>query len=96
MQGTIYLIHFDRPYHHARHYLGWTQYLDARLAHHQAGNGARLMAAVSAAGIGWRVVQTWKGDRNLERRIKNCHGLAQCCPVCGGTCFAKLAEEVRT
>jgi site-specific DNA-cytosine methylase len=32
--GTVYLLHFDRPYKHARHYLGWAESLDARLAVH--------------------------------------------------------------
>jgi predicted GIY-YIG superfamily endonuclease len=32
--GTVYLIHFDRPYHHARHYIGYTDDVDARLAGH--------------------------------------------------------------
>ena len=22
--GIVYLLHFDRPYQHARHYTGWT------------------------------------------------------------------------
>ena len=28
--GLIYLLHFERSYHHARHYLGYTDDLDAR------------------------------------------------------------------
>jgi hypothetical protein len=55
--GIVYLLHFDRPYRHARHYLGqWAQDLDARLADHDAGRGARLTAVVKAAGIGWTLV----------------------------------------
>jgi hypothetical protein len=34
--GTVYLLHFDRPYRHARHYLGWAEDLDNRLAEHAA------------------------------------------------------------
>jgi hypothetical protein len=40
--GTVYLLHFDRPYKHARHYLGWTANLQARLDSHRAGHGARI------------------------------------------------------
>jgi len=29
--GVIYLLHFQRSYRHARHYLGYTDDLDARL-----------------------------------------------------------------
>jgi hypothetical protein len=41
--GTVYLLHFDVPYRHARHYTGWTgRDLPGRLAQHQAGAGALL------------------------------------------------------
>jgi hypothetical protein len=48
LAGTVYLLHFDRPYRHARHYLGWTadETVDARLARHRAGGGARLIAVI--------------------------------------------------
>lgn len=80
--GTVYLIHFHEPLKHARHYVGWAQYLDQRIAHHRAGNGAKIMSAVEAAGIGWEVVRTWPGSRQLERRIKTGHNTPRVCPVC--------------
>lgn len=80
--GTIYLLHFDAPYAHARHYLGWAAHVEARLAHHAAGSGARLTAAAAAAGIGWTVARTWQGDRNAERRLHNRGGGARLCPIC--------------
>jgi predicted GIY-YIG superfamily endonuclease len=79
--GTVYLIHFERPYQHARHYAGWASDLTGRLRHHRQGNGSRLMAAVSAARIPWRVVRTWDADRNFERKLKQ-HSLTRFCPVC--------------
>ena len=37
-EPTVYLIHFDVPYAHARHYTGWTASdLQGRLAEHAAG-----------------------------------------------------------
>jgi hypothetical protein len=83
-QGTIYLIHFDKPYHHAKHYLGWAhnQHFEARLEHHRNGNGSRLMAAVARAGIGWKVVRTWRGSRADERRMKNNGAVGKYCPIC--------------
>jgi predicted GIY-YIG superfamily endonuclease len=39
----VYLVHFSEPYRHAGHYTGWTADLDARLAEHNAGRGARLL-----------------------------------------------------
>lgn len=81
--GSVYLIHFDRPYKHARHYLGWALDIDARLAAHRGGSGARLMSVVKAEGIGWVLARTWHGvDRNFERRLKNRGGASRICPVC--------------
>lgn len=80
--GTIYLLHFDEPFGHARHYLGWAHRLDARLAHHERGTGANLLKHVRAAGISWTLARTWNGDRHLERRLKNRGGAARHCPIC--------------
>jgi predicted GIY-YIG superfamily endonuclease len=81
--GTVYLLHFERPYKHARHYLGWASNLDARLAEHAAGHGARLLAVIRAAGIGWTLARTWPGDRHRERQLKRQGGASRCCPLCG-------------
>lgn len=81
--GWVYLIHFDRPYKHARHYLGFTRDIPLRELRHRAGNGARLMQVVNEAGIGWKVVRVWYGDRYLERRLKK-HSGTRYCPICGG------------
>jgi predicted GIY-YIG superfamily endonuclease len=80
--GTIYLLHFDRPFGHARHYLGWALDLNARLADHGKAHGSALMRAVAAAGIGWRLAATWEGDRYRERQLKNRGGHARKCPIC--------------
>jgi len=81
--GTIYLIHFDRPYRHARHYTGWAADLDARLADHAAGRGARLLAVIADAGIGWTLARTWPGTRIRERQLKRQGGASRRCPHCG-------------
>jgi predicted GIY-YIG superfamily endonuclease len=79
----VYLVHFARPYRHARHYLGYTADLDAREIRHRAGHGARLLEVVTRAGIGWDVVRTWDdGDRRLERRLKRQKNAWRLCPVC--------------
>lgn len=80
--GTIYLLHFDRPFGHAKHYLGWTEGpLENRLNAHATGNGSKLMSHVTAAGIGFTCVRTWQGDRHLERRLKQRHS-PKLCPIC--------------
>jgi len=82
-----YLIHFDTPYHHARHYLGSAADLDARLERHKAGNGARLMEVVTQAGISWQLARLWRFDtemeaRKLEHQLKKRHGSVGLCPIC--------------
>jgi hypothetical protein len=80
--GTVYLIHFDIAYKHARHYLGWTLDLLARLQAHRDGRGARLMEVITGAGITWQLARTWPGGRDRERAIKNRHEAPRLCPIC--------------
>ena len=81
----IYLVHFQRPYKHARHYLGHCEdgQLTRRLDRHLAGNGSRLMRAVALAGIRVTVTRTWEpGGRDQERELKNRHQMHALCPMC--------------
>jgi hypothetical protein len=79
--GTVYLLHLDPAYRHARHYV-WTRDLAARLEAHRAGQGARLMEVVKKAGGSFRLARTWTGGRDRERAIKNRHEAPKLCPVC--------------
>lgn len=85
---TVYLLCFERPLKHARHYIGFTtseQTLSARLDHHRAGTGSRLMAAVAAAGISFELARVWPdGSRDFERHLKNGKRAPQLCPRCTG------------
>lgn len=85
----VYLIHFNQPYKHARHYLGFTDDLEARLSQHAHGNGARLMAVIHAAGITWQLARTWEGDRKRERRLKHQHHSARLCPLCNPRAYMR-------
>jgi predicted GIY-YIG superfamily endonuclease len=82
-QGILYLLHFSEPYKHARHYSGIAIDLDARLAEHEAGRGARLLQVAKAAGITWTLARTWPGDRKRERQLKAQGGASRRCPECG-------------
>jgi predicted GIY-YIG superfamily endonuclease len=85
-QGTVYLIHLDKPYFHAGHYLGWTSLpVEERLQHHREGHGARFLQVVADAGINFNVVRTWTGTRRLERSLKNHHNARRHCPLCNRT-----------
>jgi predicted GIY-YIG superfamily endonuclease len=80
--GVVYLLHFTRPYAHARHYTGWTEDLLDRLDRHAAGSGARLVNVAMHAGIGFVLVRTCEGTRATERAIKNSGGAVRFCPLC--------------
>lgn len=85
--GTVYLLHFDRPFRHARHYIGWTGGdLEDRLEYHRRGWGSKLLKAVAEAGIGWTVARTWEGTRHDERKLKNRKEAPRLCPVCRREC----------
>lgn len=83
--GIVYLIHFNSKLHHAQHYIGWCkpQNLGRRINHHVGGTGAKLMRAVTEAGIEWHVVKTWHGvTRHFERKLKNRKNASSMCPAC--------------
>ena len=80
--GVVYLLHFARPYQHARHYTGWTEDLLDRLDRHARGHGARLMNVIFTAGIGFTLARTCEGTRATERAIKGEGGAVRYCPIC--------------
>jgi hypothetical protein len=82
--GVVYLLHFDRPFSHAKHYTGFAgkSTFEARIAHHRNGtSGAKLMDAIYAAGIGFKVAKTEYGSRSRERQLK-ARGASRRCPIC--------------
>ena len=80
---TVYLIHFQEPLHHARHYVGFADKVNKRLAHHKQGSGARILQVCNERGIGYDLARTWEGQgRDFERKLKNCKNAARYCPVC--------------
>lgn len=89
--GWVYLLHFeheigseDNPRGRAGHYLGHTgrDGLEARLAEHLAGRGARLTQVLLEQGVSWKLVRTWPGGRDLERALKDQKHANRLCPEC--------------
>ena len=68
---------------HAGHYLGYADDVDKRVSLHRKGQGARLTQVAVELGMTIEIVRTWKGDRNLERKLKNRKNAPKLCPVCG-------------
>ena len=89
---TVYLIHFETPisaHHTAQHYLGSTHDLQTRLDHHANGtSGARLPQVAHDLGIDFVLARTWKGDRKLERALKNRKQGPKLCPLCNPNALA--------
>jgi predicted GIY-YIG superfamily endonuclease len=80
--GICYMLCFDRPYQHARHYVGWSEDVLDRLDQHAKGHGARLVEVITQAGIGFTLVRVREGTRTTERAIKNAGGSVRYCPAC--------------
>jgi len=83
-QGSLYLLHFARRYHHAGHYLGWTnlETVEQRVARHLAGHGSPLVAAVVKAGIAVVIAWEAKAPRSEESRLKRWQHNGKLCPIC--------------
>jgi len=88
--GVVYMLHFDRPYKHARHYVGWTaRNVKRRLAEHEAGRGARLLSVVRAAGIGWQLAGCGRAAGTVSGRSSGKAGTlasARCAASSRGAC----------
>jgi hypothetical protein len=82
--GTVYVLHFEPAYKHARHYIGWTAGDDVttRLRVHLQGRGSPLIRAAVAAGVDVQLAATYQGTRYLERRLKRWHKTSQFCAIC--------------
>lgn len=94
----VYLIHFEKPLHHARHYIGYSSDIAERVYMHRLGKGARLMEVLEELSMKWWVVKVWEGEtRAFERRLKNRHGAAPFCPECQREAreYAAAYSEVR-
>lgn len=91
--GTIYLLHFDRPFGHAKHYLGWAenQNWSERIEQHRSGQGSKLMSYVIGAGIGFVVAKLWDNKTRHDERRWKARGKGQICPIC---LKAKAANKV--
>lgn len=85
----LFLLHFDPPYHHARHYLGYAKGIGR--GRHYAEQIARnvkigpheLVMAVQQAGCVISVADVWVGEsRPLQRKMRACGSLSRFCPIC--------------
>lgn len=84
--GTIYLLHFEPAYKHARHYYGWAKgtHWRRRVNLHRKGKSrARLVEAAVAAGCVITVARIWKDrTRTDERKLHEAGNATRRCPIC--------------
>jgi predicted GIY-YIG superfamily endonuclease len=83
--GYVYILHFDKPYKHAAHYIGYAiKDWEARIDEHRRGiSRVRIMEVIKAAGIGFEVAKVFKRvPKTFERKLKNRHGASKICPIC--------------
>lgn len=82
----VYLLCFKEKYKHAKHYIGYVSKnsdLDRRMERHRKCQGARLIAVITKAGIGFDVARTWPdASRDFERKLKNRKNAKMLCPIC--------------
>lgn len=82
----IYLIHFEIPLKHARHYAGATTDLEKRLAAHARGQGSALLRHLLQIGTGWRLAKLWTTNETLpfevEHTLKSQKNGPRYCPLC--------------
>lgn len=83
--GFVYLLHFDKPYKHAKHYLGFSvkhPEKDRIPLHSKGQSRVKLMTVLFNQGIGFQVAKIWKNkERGDERKMKS-GGHARRCPIC--------------
>lgn len=84
--SAVYVLHFEPPLKHARHYVGFTDQADvaARLDDHLTGRGSPLVKAAVNAGSRVELAHVFVGaDRAFERRIKKSTDVCRWCRLCG-------------
>ena len=88
MTWKIYVIHFDKPYKHAKHYTGIALDVENRVKKHRSGQGSKLMAVLKREGIGFRynVIAEYEGfseahaeEKRLKTKVKKPQRF---CPIC--------------
>lgn len=93
----VYLLHFDPPVAHARHYVGLVREstVEERLGQHLTKKGSPLVRAAVEAGSVVTLVKTWPGDASLERHLKDAKNSHRHCPRCRLDYNRRAAERMR-
>ena len=88
MNKYVYILHFDKPFHHARHYIGSANNVAERVAKHTSNPDVKMLIAALQQGITFTVARTFRNNRvnghTKEYRIKRSGGVGKqgLCPIC--------------
>ena len=88
MSWKLYVIHFDKPYKHAKHYTGIAIDVDKRIKEHKGGYGSKLMAVITKNNIGFKCniigeYPTYSIAKAEEKRLKTkVKQPKKYCPIC--------------
>lgn len=80
--GEVYIVHLHTPLGHARHYVGWSKKVRARLHYHRCNQGSNFLRVCNERGIDYTLCVRFAGTRADERRLKNTNNTARYCPYC--------------
>lgn len=85
-RGYVYVLCFDRPFSHARHYIGCTTDPRGRMRCHARGRGATIVRRAAEQGIGFSVGAVGSCSlavlRRLERHAKDWKNAERFCERC--------------
>jgi len=88
MSWKVYVIHFNQPYRHAKHYTGIAKNIKSRMREHASGNGARLLQVLKENNIGFKysIIKEFPDfssahtyEKYLKTKIKKPQ---RYCPIC--------------
>ena len=80
----IYLLHFNTAINHKQHYIGITYNLEKRLKEHATGGmySSHLCEYAFFHGITFQLGNSWKGDPDLEKKLKKEGHTERHCNIC--------------
>lgn len=97
--ASVYLIHLEKPFKHAKHYIGYTalESVEDRVKRHKNNSGSHFLSVCNYECIDYKVVRTWnrmtiKDAKELERRIKK-HSSTPLCPICNPDGYARRISK---
>jgi putative endonuclease len=87
--GFVYILHFSAPLGNldnskaqASHYIGWAEDVQARIAQHRAGTGARITRAAVERGIELILVAVVPAPVSFEKYLKARKATPCFCSIC--------------